>query len=807
MKNLTFAILFFYSISMMGHSNIDYSEMNDIHAVQLTLRNIIKMADLSPEDFHSALIKAGYKDISKKEAVYIFESGSLSQNNYHKVIKNKTCHKINLRAAGTAYRRNLETGVHRFSPYNLLIDSLRPFFHKELPDGGMAFKVPHGFFNYKILITDQGNLVDAMSMLEVEEYKESGSTPESFILSVTRLPGKNLDRNTYQIGSAKSPDRNLKIALSLYQGALYYEASYRDRMILNKSELGLGFNDAHFFNGFKLVKKKVSTQNEVWRPIYGKTAEIKDHYNQLTLELADVNDEKIKMMVHFRVYDDGIGFSYEVPSLPDKTKALIVGERTAFHFAGDFNIWAVAEEIDFHIPGPNPVSELTHVRPPVTAEVENHCWISLNEASLEGYTDHLLIQTTESLVKRISVEETPVDLPFKSPWRFIQIAENAAELVESNLMLNLSEPSKIDDPSWIEAGKSMWDWRCIGAKVNGFEYKVNEESYKSFIDFASENGVKYVLFDARWRTEVREEMPGIIDYANNKDVGILLYFDRKGVGRDMDLEAELKLYNKWGAKGIKYGFLVHEPEVRSKNRYYFVQRTFEIARLCAKYEMLLDYHDFPVHPSGEDRTWPNLMAREYCWAQQDNRASFGPETAVTVPFVNNLSGGLDITNGFYDLDELQNRFAVDRNGMNSTVVSETARILVMWAPIMYLPDHPEAYNAKADLFKFLKNMPDTWDETRGLAGYPGEYISVARRSGEAWFVGTVNNKKSREMEIALDFLKEGDYEVTVYSDAPETHYIKNKEAYQISTQRVKKGEKLKVKMAAGGGNCMWIRPL
>jgi glucan 1,4-alpha-glucosidase len=227
----------------------------------------------------------------------------------------------------------------------------------------------------------------------------------------------------------------------------------------------------------------------------------------------------------------------------------------------------------------------------------------------------------------------------------------------------------------------------------------------------------------------------------------------------------------------------------------------------AQHEMLVNFHDNPMPPTGERRTWPNMILREYCWAQQDRRSSFEPVTAVTVPFVNYLSGPLDKANGFYDLNNLQNRLAVDKNGLNSTVISETARCLVMWAPLLILPDHGEAYQAKADVFEFIKSMPSKWDETIGLAGYPGEFITVARRKGSDWFVGTVNNEDARELELKMDFLPPGVYDVVIYADTPDTHYITNKESYQNIRQRIKNNEHIRISMAPGGGNCMWIKRL
>jgi alpha-glucosidase len=267
------------------------------------------------------------------------------------------------------------------------------------------------------------------------------------------------------------------------------------------------------------------------------------------------------------------------------------------------------------------------------------------------------------------------------------------------------------------------------------------------------------------------------------------------------MEDVLKTFHNWGAAGIKYGFL--SQEIRDRKA--FVDVTREITRLCAKYRLLVDFHDNPVHPGGEERTWPNRIAVEYCHAQQDSRKSFSPTKAVTVPFINGLSGALDMANGYYDLNGLQNRIKVDKNGLNSTVVGETARCFINYTPLLILPDNGDEYNQKADLFRLIREMSDSWDETRVIDGEPGEFIVVARRSGQNWFVGGSTNEQARIATVRLDFLDEGQYRMTQYQDADDSNYLKNKESYRIYTEIAKKDQIITIPMAPGGGFCMQLR--
>jgi len=604
----------------------------------------------------------------------------------------------------------------------------------------------------------------------------------------------------------KSPDGKIICKISLNDNKPQYEVLVNGIKVIKPSSLGLVFNSSFFDKGYIFLKEEITQNYSEWKPLYGKNSLIHDNYNQLVFELADLQKQQFRLKIFFRIYNDGLAFRYELPKQDGFENTMIVAEKTTFHFARNYTAWSVLKDIEWANPGPLPLSEHNDVKLPVTIEAGNDCWLSVNEAALFNYSPPIFNTLGEdSLIKTFSIDTVPVKLPLKTPWRVIQVAGSAAKLIESDILVNLNEPSKIDDTSWIIPGKCMWDWRCKGAKWGDFKYGIDEESFKRYIDFASANSIKYVLYDAAWRGPMKDKMPGLIKYANSKGVDVCLYYERKGSWLSTQLEDVISTYAEWGAKGIKYGFLVREPEVKEKGMTYFVKRGQEIIELCAKHKMHINFHDNIYHPSGDERTYPNITAREYCWANQDHRDSFEPVTAATVPFVNNLSGGLDITNGFYDLNNLQDRDVVDSKGLNSTVVSETARCMVMWAPMLILADHGDAYNAKADLFEFIREMPDTWDQTIGIDGYPGKFITVARRTGNEWFVATVNNEEEREITVPLDFLGEGDYKVTLYADADDTNYKNNKETYRITTGKVTRDDKISVKMVPGGGHCMWIR--
>ncbi|MCK5277720.1 MAG: glycoside hydrolase family 97 catalytic domain-containing protein, partial [Cyclobacteriaceae bacterium] len=346
----------------------------------------------------------------------------------------------------------------------------------------------------------------------------------------------------------------------------------------------------------------------------------------------------------------------------------------------------------------------------------------------------------------------------------------------------LSAPSKIEDTSWIKPGKCMWDWRVWGYETEtGFRYELDTKSHLRFIDFAAENNIKYLLMDADWygsefsttsdptsaneKVDIQKNMA----YAKSKGVGIILYLNDVGA-KKFGLERVIKQFADWGASGVKYGFMKNQGQEK-------VQYTRKVVELCAKYKLLVDFHDGPVPPSGDCRTWPNLITREYCHSQADAKRSYWPETAVASPFINGLTGSLDLCGGWYDLEGAESRVKVFEP-IPGTVAAENAKLVVNYSGLSVLADSPEEYMKKPDLFQFIRVLPDSFDEIKVLNDVIRESITVARRSGDQWFVGSLTNRDARTLKIPLGFLApDTKYEVILYEDAPDTHFTDNKEAY------------------------------
>ncbi len=589
-----------------------------------------------------------------------------------------------------------------------------------------------------------------------------------------------------------SPDGKVDVRLACANARLSYSLSWNGRKLFNNSVLSL-IPDANY----KVLSQETSSIDTTWKAVWGQFGSVHDRCKQLVLKL-DASGVRADLIC--RVYNDGVGIRFVVPhqqAVEDKAVNFVC----EYNAAEPFSAWFPAGERE--PVGPVPFGAKGSRSLPATVEAGKGIFLGLLESDL--YT------AKEFQAARIvkSRSESKAKLTKKgmiTPWRVILLGTQPGALLTSTVPSNLAAECKLKDTSWIKPGKSLWDWRVHGYKAGDFTYGINTASYKRFIDFAAENNIHYFLIDDTWFRKVANgkliikpevDMKQIMGYAKQKGVDIILYYDRKK-GASLGDDALFKLYSEFGAAGVKYGFMGNNPQ--------FTRKAVEQS---AENKLLVDFHDGPCPMTGISRTLPNFVTREFCHAQQDSRRAFSPKSFLKMAMINALSGPLDQNNGAYGLNGInkKERTKGPRNSYNSTVVSETARTLVIFSGLIILPDAPEEYQKKADLFEFIRQMPATWDESRVINSEIGKHITTARRSGDQWFVGSVINEKGGVLRIPLDCLEKGKtYAVTFYEDAPETHYIKNRESYQIRKGTVTSNDTIEAKMAPGGGHCMWIRP-
>ncbi|WP_218939727.1 glycoside hydrolase family 97 protein [Lutibacter citreus] len=604
--------------------------------------------------------------------------------------------------------------------------------------------------------------------------------------------------------SIKSPNEKSSVNISSENGEITYTLFSNGETLVNSSQISLLDSVYSEIKGSSLNSK-----NETWQPIWGQFSEVRNEYNELILDMK-LGEADAKLYV--RVFNHGVGFRYEIEGYKEGTEATLYCEY-------NLNSKDVLYSPNGENPplGPISIDKLNNIKKqprlmtPLVVENSDKSYLSILESDLYVAPEFGTIKFKFNNDKKIltSVNKTKlIGGKVTTPWRVVLINDKIGDLVTNTVPINLATSCQIEDTSWIKPGKSLWDWRVHDYKTkDGFIYGVDTESYLRFIDFASKKGIEYFLIDAHWFTKVSKgnfeisdklDIEKVSKYAKGKGVKLILYYDRhKGDFGDEEL---FSYFESLGMSGIKYGFMGNN-----------VSFTSNAIQQSAKNHLLVDFHDSPVPFTGMERTFPNAITREYCHAQQDSRKAFTPETFIKMALINAIQGPLDMNNGNFDLEGINNgdrlKGPKKKNTYFSTVVSEAARTLIIYSGLVCLPDAPESYEKKSDLFEFIEKMPvGKWDESKVLNSKMGEYISTARRFGEEWFIGSVSNKQGRVLEIDLNFLKEGqNYEVTYYEDTKETHGMKNPEAYQVRKGIVNKGDIIKATMAPGGGHCMWIR--
>ena len=609
-----------------------------------------------------------------------------------------------------------------------------------------------------------------------------------------------------------SPDGKVIVSLSAEADSLFFSAKFDDTPLLNKSVLGLKVNGTDFTGGIAVADIQKSEFDETWNTVNGKQRKVRNHYTELKLKVQKKEEPQKFYEIIFRVYNDGFAYRYNFPNEAVKSNVLIEDELTDLQFADDFTYWTYNVENNNIGPVRRSASKRETALIPMVIKFNDHRFMAIHEAEIVSFAPFTLNAAGKGTSLKFNIAYSPRKNAFKTSWRSFILGRRAGDLVESNLLVNLNPPCAIEDPSWVKPGKAVWDWRVWGYKApDGFKYGLNTVSHKRLIDFASENNIQYLLIDADWYgdefsedsdpTSSREGVNIIecMDYAKKKNVGVILYLNDIGA-KKFGLERVLKQFADWGAIGVKYGFMTGSWEEK-------VKHTQEVVRMCAKYKLMVDFHDSPVPPGGERRTYPNLMTKEFGHSQADAMKSYFPEKPVTSNFVNMVAGPLDMCNGWFDLNNAHSRVRVFKE-IPGTVAAEVAKLIVVYTGWMVLPDSPEEYLKKDDLFDCIRKMPPHFDSFKVLDGKIGEFITVARGAGDDWFIGSLTNREAKEITVDLSFLPEGaKYEATIYADAPDTHYLKNKEAYSISKQNVDSKTKLKVKMAPGGGNAIYLRKL
>ena len=632
-----------------------------------------------------------------------------------------------------------------------------------------------------------------------------------FLFILAGLSIRNL--SAQETKSLQSPDGKLSFTFQLTNdGLLTYSFTAHKQTVITESPMGFAVEKSGSVPsaGWKLENSEQKSIISVWKPVWGKRSVVPDEYNELILNLKGPNNSELQhLRIEARAYNDGVAFRYSVPA-EEKNSLKPTAELTRYNFSGDYTAWFYNGEN--HNIGPEKLSESDGKRLPVmTIKASNDLYLAIHEADL-ATGDPLVLQTKKGSTS-FSVVSAPekLEVGYQSAWRVILCGKTPGAMVDSHL-IELLNPAAEGDFSWVKPGVAVWDWRIDGAQIDGFTYTMSYPSWIRMVDFAAENNIRYLVLDANWygpeheansdpvKGDKANDVRKLLQYGKEKGVGIWLYLNDVG-GRKFPIEQTLKQYGDWGAAGIKYGFMRGNPA--EKNTW-----TRKITKLCAENHLLCDFHDGPVHPYGQMRTFPNAVTREYCHAQLDGHHVFVPETFVTTVFVNMLAGPIDMNNGMFDLRQGKTTRVDENQPVPSTLVSEAARTLIVFSGATIIPDIPEYYRKYPDLLKFISAQKMPWQESKTLSGEIGKYIVMTRQAAdEVWLVGAATNESPRELNIPLNFLKRGKYEVTVIQDGENAHYLTNREVLKTEMKIANRKDQIQVKLAAGGGACLIIKSL
>ncbi|HLM56652.1 MAG TPA: glycoside hydrolase family 97 protein, partial [Pyrinomonadaceae bacterium] len=589
-----------------------------------------------------------------------------------------------------------------------------------------------------------------------------------------------------------SPDGRLEVALTLGEdGTPAYSVSFDRRQVIAPSSLGLEFKRGGLLSkGLRVTGSKRDSRDETWAPVVGKTARARDHYNELTVSLEEREGAGRKLELVFRAYDDGAAFRYRLPAEGWKDEFEITAERTQFRFPTDLDCWAL-QLGGFNTSYEGEFDKITSGRirsdavvglPLVCRTHDEAAAFALAEADLEDYAGMYFTNLegfgVRSLLsprrddKTVAVRARAGTEGFRTPWRVVMLAGDPHKLIESNLINNLSAPSRVADASWIRPGKVAWDW-WSGRVVEGASFKtgMNDETMKAYIDLASDLGLEYMLVDAGWYSKLPEwgdkmdlkaditktipeiDLPGLVSYARSKRVGLFVWVHWRLVKDQM--EAAFPFYERLGIKGVKIDFMDSDDQEMVA----FYHRTLGKA---AEHRLMVNFHG-AYKPTGLARTYPNYVTQEGVLGAEYNKwsARVTPSHNVTLAFTRLLLGPMDYTPGAFR-NRARPSFEIKFEGpqVMTTRAHGLAMYVVYESPFACVSDSPGAYRGQAGA-DFLKAVPTSWDETRALAGEVGEYVVVARRRGRDWYVGAMTNERGREVRVPLTFLGGGDYRLTL----------------------------------------------
>lgn len=671
-----------------------------------------------------------------------------------------------------------------------------------------------------------------------------------------------------------SPSKNVELRFSLSKnGAPTYAIYFKSKAVIENSTLGIELKSGqNLTSNFKIVDSKTSIFNEVWKPVLGEDAEIKNNYNELEIKLLQ-QENNISMHIFFRIFDEGVAFRYEFPKQKNLNYFIVFNEATIFKLAGDHKTFWIPGDFDSNEyeynetkfsaidnskidmnngVGVKSIPSQFVVQSPLMMKSLNNLYINIFEAAVVNYpVMHLDADVKNFVLKSTLVpnalgDKAYLQTPCVSPWRTVMVSDDARDIVSSKMILNLNEPCKIKDISYIKpvkyvgiwwemhVGKSTWDYAGSQNAQNTASQDVlasgkhgaNTTNTKKYIDFAAKHGFDGVLVEGwntgwedwfgNWKEEVFDfvtpypdyDLKEITDYAKSKNIKMIMHHETSGsvanyerhLDRAMDL---MKKYHFLAAKSGYVGKIIPRGEFHDGqtmvNHFNFVARRF------ADNNLMLNSHE-SSRPTGYSRTYPNYICAEAARGNEFNAWSKGnpPMHETILPFTRLLGGPMDYTPGIFEI-KMNAYDASKKEQVHTTLCKQLALYVTMYSPLQMAADLPENYEKHLDAFQFIKDVAADWDQSIYLEAEPGDYLTIARKAkGKSnWFLGAITDENSRETNINLDFLDANiTYEATIYQDGKTAHWKENPVSYDVVKQIVTSKSIIKLKLAAGGGTAI-----
>src|SRR5882672_5017483 len=648
-----------------------------------------------------------------------------------------------------------------------------------------------------------------------------------------------------------SPDGRNAVTVEVRDGALTYSVDRDGRALLLPSRLGFAFQGAPpLRDSLRMVDTSRSTADETWTQPWGEVARVRDHHNELRVSVAEVAAPGRRLVVVFRVFNDGIGFRYELPAQPGLGEFAITDELTEFALADDARAWWIPSnrprldrsEMLF---SSSPVSVLDSVQTPLTLETrDGRTFIVIHEANLVDYARMFLSgprMQSRTLRAALAPYADGIKVrgrtPFVTPWRTIQLADRATDLAPSVLGLNLNPPSVIPNTSWIKPMKyvGIWWGMHIGTMTwsSGPKHGATTANTKRYIDFAAANGLGGVLvegwnvgWDGDWiqnRNAFSFTQPypdydlvELARYAHSKGVKLIVHNETSGgiENYERQMDSAFALYQSLGLDAIKSGYVT--DTITGGHSHWsqrMVQHYRHVIEKAAQYHIMLDVHE-PIQDTGERRTYPNWMSREGARGQEYNawggEGGNPPEHETILFFTRLLDGPMDFTPGIFDILRTKTGPARtnEESRVRTTLAKQLALYVVIYSPLQMAADLPENY-VNQPAFQFIKDVAVDWDTTRVIDGKIGDYVIVARRQRNSpqWFIGAITDEAARTFDVPLTFLDPGkSYVADIYADGPGANWLTKPLPVAITHRTVTRASHLRVALAPGGGQAIRIRP-